>query len=262
MSARTGEPTLAAVASWLVLGASFGLSASTWIALADLAGFTGSVGPAGLAVDLAWLMPVAVDGYVVVALLLWMAPVPVRVARFARSNTYAAASVGVLAQAAYHALSVYSATGEVWRLVMAAVVGALPPAVAALAVHMRALLVRQAGTGTHDAQREPVAVMVPPVEPPFPQASGPDAPAVVPEPMPEPPAEVETAPVPRRPARKAAQPATPKRSFAVTQQAAASMEAGGMAVPDIAAALGISERQVRKALTPVPVAGSSPASRG
>lgn len=79
-------------------------------------------------------MPIAVDGYVVVALVLWMSPVPGRVARFARINTYAAAGIGVLAQAAYHAFSVWSAqpAGDrgAWRAVLAAVVGALPPAVA------------------------------------------------------------------------------------------------------------------------------------
>ena len=114
---RTGEPRLAAVASWLVLGASFGLSAATWVALGRLAGFEGQAEALGVALSLAWLMPVAVDGYVVVALLLWMAPVPARVARFARANTYAAAGVGVVAQSAYHALIVYSASGSEWRLV-------------------------------------------------------------------------------------------------------------------------------------------------
>lgn len=113
MTARNGEPRLAAGASWAVLGASFGLSAATWIALADLAGFTGSLPLPATTVraHLSWLMPLAVDGYVVVALVLWMSPVPARVAAFARTNTYAAAGVGVAAQAAYHALSAWSATG-------------------------------------------------------------------------------------------------------------------------------------------------------
>jgi hypothetical protein len=131
-----------------VLGASFGLSAATWVALGILAGFDGSVTLFGLTLRLAWLLPIAVDGYVVVALVLWMSPVPARVARFARTNTYAAAGVGVLAQSAYHALTVLAATGAAWRCVLAAVVGALPPAVTALAVHMRALIRREsAATG-------------------------------------------------------------------------------------------------------------------
>jgi hypothetical protein len=82
-------------------------------------------------------MPIAIDGYVVVALVLWTAPVPPRVAVFARKNTYAAASVGVTAQSAYHALTILSATHSPWRSALAALVGALPAAVAALAVHMR-----------------------------------------------------------------------------------------------------------------------------
>ena len=69
---RSGEPRLGAVASWVVLAASFGLSASTWIAIATVAGFSAGVSvpvpDVGLVVTLrlAWLMPVAVDGYVVV----------------------------------------------------------------------------------------------------------------------------------------------------------------------------------------------------
>ncbi|MFF5227474.1 hypothetical protein [Dactylosporangium sp. NPDC000521] len=142
----TGEPRLASFASWLVLAASFGLSASTWIALAVLAGFTGHFTIGGVTARLAWLLPVAVDGYVVVALVLWMAPVPTKVAAFAKKNTYGAAGIGIAAQSAYHMLSAWTDTGVVWRTVLAAVVGALPPAVAGLAVHMRALIRRESGT--------------------------------------------------------------------------------------------------------------------
>src|SRR5437773_9345547 len=96
-ASRTGEPRLASVASWAVLAASFGLSASTWIALARLAGFTDTltVPVLGVRLAMAWLMPIAVDGYVVVALVLWIAPVPARVAAFARKNTYGAAGIGI-----------------------------------------------------------------------------------------------------------------------------------------------------------------------
>jgi hypothetical protein len=41
-----------------------------------------------------------------------------------------------------------------------------------------------------------------------------------------------------------------KRTFAMTRQAATSLEASGMGVPEIAVALGITQRQVRKALQP------------
>jgi len=46
---------------------------------------------------------------------------------------------------------------------------------------------------------------------------------------------------------------TPRRPFAVTQKAAASMQAGGMDIAEIATALGVSERQARAALRPVRV---------
>ncbi|NJC70838.1 hypothetical protein HC031_14090 [Planosporangium thailandense] len=155
MSARrAGEPRLAAAGSWAVLAASFGLSAATWVAIGRAAGFDGgdyvaATNPHRPLSDpgLSWALPVAVDGYLVVALVLWMAPVPQRVARFARTNTYVAAAVGIVAQSAYHALSVGQAMpAQSWRAWLAGAVGALPPALAALAVHMRALLVRESTT--------------------------------------------------------------------------------------------------------------------
>ncbi|HEY0002227.1 MAG TPA: hypothetical protein VGB74_17390 [Actinoplanes sp.] len=149
----TGEPKLAAIASWAVLAASFALSASTWIAMAVLAGFTAAATLPAIDVTLkvAWLMPVAIDGYVVVALVLWMSPVPATVAEFAKKNTYGAAGIGIVAQSAYHLLAIQSETNELWRVVLAAFVGALPPAVAALAVHMRALIRRETDRTAADA---------------------------------------------------------------------------------------------------------------
>jgi hypothetical protein len=154
---RTGEPALAAVASWAVLVASFALSASTWIAMAVLAGFTDTATLPIIDVTLrvAWLMPVAVDGYVVVALVLWMSPVPATVATFAKKNTYGAAGIGIVAQSAYHLLATQSVTDELWRVVLAATVGALPPAVAALAVHMRALIRRETDRATTGSAATP-----------------------------------------------------------------------------------------------------------
>jgi hypothetical protein len=154
---RTGEPALAAVASWAVLVASFALSASTWIAMAILAGFTDTATLPVIDVTLpvAWLMPVAVDGYVVVALVLWMSPVPATVAAFAKRNTYGAAGIGIVAQSAYHLLATQSVTDELWRVVLAATVGAFPPAVAALAVHMRALIRRETDRTTTGSATTP-----------------------------------------------------------------------------------------------------------
>jgi hypothetical protein len=161
---RTGEPPLAAIASSAVLAASFALSASTWIAMAVIAGFTSTATLPYIDVTLrvSWLMPVAIDGYVVVALVLWMSNVPATVAAFAKKNTYGAAGIGILAQSAYHLLFTLSATNEIWRVALAAIVGALPPAVAALAVHMRALIRREtdrttAASGTTPATVPPVS---------------------------------------------------------------------------------------------------------
>jgi hypothetical protein len=160
----TGEPRLASVASCAVLVASFGLSASTWIALARLAGFTDTVTVLGIDLAMAWLLPVAVDGYIVVALVLWMAPVPPRVAGVARRNTYLAAGVGIVAQSAYHLLYTLSTTSESWRVVLAALVGALPPAVAAVAVHMRVLIRRESHT-TAVASVPPIPALTVPAQP-------------------------------------------------------------------------------------------------
>ena len=187
-SSRTGEPQLASIASWAVLAASFALSASTWIAMAVLAGFTSTATLPVIDVTLrvAWLMPVAIDGYVVVALVLWMSDVPATVAEFAKKNTYGAAGIGIAAQSAYHLLATQSETNQLWRVVLAAIVGALPPAVAALAVHMRALIrrgtdrtqVTTSGTAPADKPvRTPTHVSVPAVPDPV-QVAAPTLPTV------------------------------------------------------------------------------------
>jgi hypothetical protein len=242
----TGEPRLASFASWLVLAASFGLSTSTWIALAVLAGFTGTATFGEVTLRLAWLMPAAVDGYVVVALVLWMSSVPAKVAAFAKKNTYGAAGIGIAAQSAYHALTIWSDTGIAWRAAFAAVIGALPPAVAGLAVHMRALIRREssltAGTGTvtapaattdHQPTRStitavPVAVpvTVPDRPTPIPSPSA-DSNRTVPATPPSP-APAMAADVPPTPADLAVRITRPSRPAAPTGSAAAS----GPTAPD------------------------------
>jgi hypothetical protein len=203
---RTGEPRLAAVASWAVLAASFALSASTWIAMAVLAGFTDTATLPVIAVTLkvAWLMPVAVDGYVVVALVLWMSPVPASVAGFAKKNTYGAAGIGILAQSAYHLLETQSETSQVWRVALAAIVGALPPAVAALAVHMRALIRRETDRTTAATSGTPLTATVPMPTAPAPTPPAVPAPSITaPQPAgnPEPPTEPARLPEPVSAAR-------------------------------------------------------------
>lgn len=195
----TGEPRLASVVSWAVLAASFGLSASTWIALAVLAGFTAHLSMFGLVLRLAWLMPIAVDGYVVVALVLWMSPVPNEVASFARKNTYIAAGIGIAAQSAYHALTAWSTTEVIWRTILAAVVGTLSPAVAGLAVHMRALLRREADRNAQTAaihvaaslpvlsiEPQPIPAVAPVPATPMPAPAAPDVTAAPPVSVPTP----------------------------------------------------------------------------
>ncbi len=211
---RTGEPRLASVASWAVLTASFGLSASTWIALARLAGFTNTLSAFGIRLAMAWLMPIAVDGYVVVALVLWMAPVPARVARFAKRNTYGAAGTGIAAQSAYHLLFTLSTTDQAWRVVLAAIVGAIPPAVAGLAVHMRALIRRESNTGnTGTATPSTMDTTTAPAVPAAPgKPSTVDAPALSTEPAPQPVTEpVASVPTPAAVAARITKPAPTTR---------------------------------------------------
>jgi hypothetical protein len=251
---RHGEPRLAAAASWLVLAASFGMSAATWIALATLAGFTGTI--AGL-IPLAWLMPAVVDGYVVVALVLWMSPVPARVAHHARVHTYAAGSVGIAAQSAYHCLTVLTATGTVWRAVLAASVGAMPPAAAAFSVHMRAMGRRESRAVEPVAETTPAPAPAPAVLPApiaeAPQVTAPEVPVALPAPAPEPAPEPASDEDPPAKVKRPAAASAPRRPFVVTQRAAAAMQSDGMDVAQIAEALGVSPRQVRNALRPVPV---------
>jgi len=189
------EPRLASVASWAVLVASFGLSASTWIALGVLAGFTGQWHIGQLTLHLAWLMPVAVDGYLVVALVLWMSPVPAKVARFARTHTYFAAVVGIVAQSSYHTLQTWSDDRVLWRAVMACGVGSLPPAVAAFSVHLRALIRRE-------SKLTPAPAPVPP-EPPAPRYVS----AVLPVPAQRPMPVMDVMPVAEQPEPEPAKPA-------------------------------------------------------
>ena len=138
----TQECPVGVVASWGALVASFFLSFATWVDLAELAGFDGTVEAFGFTIRLSWFMAIAVDGYVVSALVTWMAPVSDEIARFAKANTYAGAAVGVLAQSAYHALSVQHGPGAAWKPYLAGVVGARPPLAAGLSVHLRALVRR------------------------------------------------------------------------------------------------------------------------
>src|SRR5437763_7333036 len=124
------------LACWVAILASFVLSFSTWLALGTLAGF-------GM---LAVALPFCVDGYIVTSLTTWLTPgVSNGLARFARSNLYSVGLVGVTAQAGYHGWLAFpeGATGWPGRSVLATAVGALPMAIATLAVHIRARAVKE-----------------------------------------------------------------------------------------------------------------------
>jgi hypothetical protein len=99
------EPKLAKRASWVSILCSFVLSAETWVRLAELAGFTGTltIPGADIALRTAWAMVGVVDAYVISALVLWTFTTNRELAGFARKNTYAAALVGVAAQAVFQA---------------------------------------------------------------------------------------------------------------------------------------------------------------
>jgi DNA-binding NarL/FixJ family response regulator len=120
-------------ACWVAILASFVLSFSTWLALGQLAGFGA----------LAVALPFCVDGYLVTALTTWLWPgISASLARFARNNLYAVGVAAVLAQASYHgAITIGHAS---WAVALAFVVGGLPPAIATVAVHIRARAVREA----------------------------------------------------------------------------------------------------------------------
>lgn len=133
------EPKLAKRASWISILCSFVLSADTWIKLAEMAGFSHRV---------SWAMVGVVDAYVISALVLWTFTTNKELATFARKNTYAAALVGVAAQAGYHGWGAYAQRAAIVVVILAVVIGAIPPAFAALGIHMRSIGVLAARTGT------------------------------------------------------------------------------------------------------------------
>jgi hypothetical protein len=238
----------------LVLAASFGLSSATWVALAVLAGFDETLDVFGFVFRLAWLMPIAYDGYVVVALVMWMSPVPAQVARFARTNTYVAAALGVAAQSCFHALTVWTTTEVVWRAGLAAGVGAIPPAVSGLAVHMRALVRRHSATrpavpAVAGGISSPVPAMTPVVTPipaPLPAVQAPalDIPPAAPEPVTAVPM-AELVAADERPAVKPAR-VTKRQPSAAERVAAAIRRSPNASDATIAARLQLSEATVKR----------------
>lgn len=137
------------VSSWLTLIASFFLSFATWVAIGEIAGFNdkwdaGEVWDVLPVISLAWALPICVDGYVVTALITWLAPVSEEIAVVAKWNTYVGAIVGILAQSGYHGWAAADRKLNWFLVGLSVVVGALPPALSAGAVHMRAMVRRAA----------------------------------------------------------------------------------------------------------------------
>jgi hypothetical protein len=97
----TRESRLGITASWVSLLGSFVLSFATWVALGQLTGYG----------KLAFCLALCVDGYIVSALVTWMAPVSDKIATVAKVNTWIAAVIGVTAQSAYHGLTIWTQTG-------------------------------------------------------------------------------------------------------------------------------------------------------
>lgn len=134
----TIEPKLAKRASWASILCSFILSADTWVKLAEMAGFSHRV---------SWAMVGVVDAYVISALVLWTFTTNRELAAFAKKNTYAAALVGIAAQAGYHGWQAGARHAAVVVIVLSIVVGALPPLFAAVGIHMRSIGLLAARTG-------------------------------------------------------------------------------------------------------------------
>lgn len=131
----------------LAILASFVLSFSTWLALGLLAGFG----------TLAVALPFCVDGYVVTALTTWLLPgTSDHLARLAKTNLYGIGLASVISQAGYHGWLV--GAGSPGKAVLAVVVGALPPAVAVAAVHLRARDVRELASETATTDGTDLAV--------------------------------------------------------------------------------------------------------
>lgn len=134
------------VAMWVVIVATFALTAATWVAIGRIAGFGQTVATPYGVVHIAWLMPFAADGYVVVALLVWTHARGTALRRFARNNVYVSAALGVAGQSAYHTLTTMASGSPNWHVAMALVFGAVPPAVTALTIHLYSLLAVDAAT--------------------------------------------------------------------------------------------------------------------
>lgn len=182
------ESRVAEVASWVTLVASFVLSFTTWWALGGVGGYDVQLA-SGYTIYLSWALALCVDGYIVTALVTWLSPVSERVAKFARWNMYGAAGIGVVAQSAFHAASVWDATHTGWKATLAGGVGALPPLFAALSVHLRVMVM-------HATRQQPTPV----VEVPTPHVPAEQAPAAVSTPAPHPVVSTPPRPLPIPPA--------------------------------------------------------------
>jgi hypothetical protein len=127
----------AAVSSW-----------AGWVGLALMAGWTQSVGlgDTGVRLWLAWLLPIAVDVYALVAARVWMRLpwVSPSTRSFARWTTLATVALGVAANVVYHVSDTHSAgtASHTADLSLAIVVAtaSLPPLMLGAVAHLSALM--------------------------------------------------------------------------------------------------------------------------
>ncbi|GAA1657095.1 hypothetical protein [Fodinicola feengrottensis] len=148
------------------------ISWTAWSHMAEIVGMTGSLNLFGLHVQLAWLLPIAVDVFLVTTTGVWQSRSPRAdpdmdwmadedgneypskfaddwekvdreqtdpILTFARRCALGAMAASVGANAAYHQLTLTAGVNGVWSWIAMAA-AALPPVMLALVAHLRALL--------------------------------------------------------------------------------------------------------------------------
>jgi hypothetical protein len=212
---------------------------SGWVGLGMLCGF-GVVRPLpgivdGFTINTAITLPVGVEAYGAYAMAAWLHPgTPARVRRFARNSALGSLALGMAGQVAYHLLSAWHATAAPWPVVT--LVSCLP-----------VLTLGFGGALTHLLRNghTPTAIAVEPV----PLVT--DAPDVAPA------IEADNSAATTAETTPDSDPA-PKRTSARTRRApttaarvaAAKAKHPDMSAADIAARLKISDRTVRRYLSP------------
>lgn len=111
---------------------------------------------AGVAAELAWLLPLAIDAAVVVATRAWLVGyTSARVSTYARNLAFGALTLSVAGNATEHGMAAYAVVTPWWVVVA---VSAVPPAMLGAIAHLAALAATDRHTtDTADTDRQPVA---------------------------------------------------------------------------------------------------------